>query len=59
MTITREEELALLDPGSYHKHGYPWQIWEKLRREDPIHHIGGEKGDAYWVVTRYQDIVSI
>jgi len=60
MTITRAEELALLDPGSYHLHGYPWAIWEKLRREDPIHYIEKEgDGDSYWVVTRYQDIVDI
>ena len=59
MTITREEELGLLDPGSYHKHGYPWQIWEKLRRDDPIHHVERETGESYWAVTRYQDIVSI
>ena len=59
MTITREEELALLDPASYYKHGHPWQIWEKLRRDDPIHYIERPDGDSYWVVTRYQDIIDI
>ncbi len=59
MTITREEELALLDPASYYQHGHPWQIWEKLRREDPIHCIERADADSFWVVTRYQDIVDI
>lgn len=64
MTITRQEELALLDPASSHSHGYPWAIWEKLRREDPIRYIEkdngeGNRGEGYWVVTRYQDIASI
>jgi len=59
MTITREEELALLDPASYHRNGYPWRTWEKLRREAPVHHIDKGNGEAYWVVTRYQDIVDI
>lgn len=59
MAITREEELALLEPGSYYKNGYPWKIWEKLRREDPIHYIDSFNGESYWVVTRYQDIVEI
>ncbi len=59
MTITREEELALLDPASYHRNGYPWKTWEKLRREAPVHHIDKGNGEAYWVVTRYQDIVDI
>jgi cytochrome P450 len=59
MTITREEELALLDPASYNRHGHPWRIWEQLRRDDPIHYIDRGNGDSYWVVTRYQDIVDI
>jgi cytochrome P450 len=59
MIITREEGLALLDPGSYHKHGYPWQTWAKLRRDDPIHYIEQENAESYWAVTRYKDIVDI
>jgi len=59
MTITRQEELELLDPASYHKKGYPWQTWEKLRREDPIHYVEREDGDSFWAVTRYRDIVRI
>jgi cytochrome P450 len=60
VSISREEELALLDPGSYHRHGYPWRSWEKLRREDPIHYVEQDRnGGPFWAVTRYQDIVSI
>lgn len=59
MTISREEELSLMDPGSYHKHGYPWHVWEKLRRNDPIHYVEQERGESFWAVTRYQDIVAI
>lgn len=59
MSITRKEELALLDPASYHQHGYPWEAWAKLRRDDPIHHVEREGGQSFWAVTRYQDIVDI
>lgn len=59
MTITRQEELALMDPASYHTHGYPWKTWEKLRREDPIHFVENGFGGDFWAVTRYQDIVEI
>jgi cytochrome P450 len=58
MTITRDEDLALLNPGSYHARGYPWQTWKRLRREDPIHRVERENG-SYWAVTRYEDIVAI
>ncbi|MCX7863555.1 MAG: cytochrome P450 [Novosphingobium sp.] len=59
MVITREEELELVDPASYHAKGYPWQTWEKLRRYDPIHFVEREGRDSFWAVTRYQDIVEI
>jgi len=59
MAITREEELALLDPASYHSNGYPWESWARLRRDDPIHHVQRDDGDSYWAVTRYRDIVAI
>jgi cytochrome P450 len=50
----------MLDPASFYKNGYPWQIWEKLRREDPIHHVAREvASESYWAVTRYRDIVNI
>lgn len=58
MTITREEELRLLDADYYVKNGYPFEVWDKLRKEDPIHYV--ERGkDSYWAVTRHQDIISI
>ena len=59
MAITRQEELDLLDPAAYHEKGYPWQAWEKLRREDPIHFVEREGRDSFWAVTRYEDIVEI
>lgn len=59
MAITRQEELELLDPASYYEKGYPWQTWEKLRREDPIHFVEREGRDSFWAVTRYEDIVAI
>jgi hypothetical protein len=59
MTITRQDELAMLDPASLNRNGYPWPTWEKLRREDPVHYVEREDGDSYWAVTRYQDIVAI
>ncbi len=59
MAITRQEELDLLDPAAYHEKGYPWQTWEKLRRDDPIHFVEREGRDSFWAVTRYEDIVEI
>ena len=59
MPVTREEELSLLDPASYHATGYPWDVWARLRAEDPVHFIQGSFGGDCWVLTRYEDIVSV
>lgn len=59
MTITREEQWDLLAPASYHSKGYPWHIWEKLRREDPVHFVENGFDGPFWAVTRYSDIVAI
>jgi cytochrome P450 len=59
MTITREEELAMLDPASLHANGYPWETWALLRRDDPVHHVAREDGPSYWAITRHEDIVAI
>jgi cytochrome P450 len=37
-----------------------WQPWfERLRREDPVHHTASGPYGPYWSVTRYQDIVAV
>ena len=59
MTITREEQLSLLDEVYYQKNGYPYAAWDKIRAEDPIHFVEREGGESYWAVTRHQDIEEI
>lgn len=50
---------SLLDPKYYGEHGYPYEAWRKLRRDDPVHFVDEWLGDPYWAITRYQDIVEI
>lgn len=59
MPVTRAEELSLLDPASYHANGYPWDVWARLREQDPVHFIQGGFGGDCWVLTRYDDILSV
>ena len=59
MSITREDELILLDADYYQQNGYPYPVWDKFREEDPIHFIEREGGESYWAVTRYEDIADI
>ena len=57
--LTPEEDRNVLSPSYIGAHGVPHEIWEKLRREDPIHFVADWAGDPFWAVTRYDDIIEI
>ncbi len=53
------DQLPILDPDYYGRHGYPHDAWTRLRRESPVHHFPNAAAEPFWAVTRHQDIVSI
>lgn len=59
MAFTREDDEALLGPASYHAIGYPWELFARLRREDPVHWVAESSVGSYWAITRYRDILAI
>lgn len=59
MAITAEEANWLVDPAAYQARGYPWEVWARLRREDPVHRISHGFGAPVWAVTRHQDILAV
>lgn len=36
-----------------------WPVFERLRREDPVHFTAGSDFGAYWSVTRWDDIMAV
>ena len=36
-----------------------WPIFERLRREDPVHFTAGGEFGPYWSITKYNDIMAI
>lgn len=57
MTITDGTEL--LDPGRYATHGYPHEIWRRLRRESPVHWCEPAELVPFWAVTKHAHISEI
>jgi len=56
------EKLAisrLIDPAQYAAHGYPHEIWTRLRREDPVHRVEDNPQMPFWAITRHADIAAI
>ncbi|MGE0421026.1 MAG: cytochrome P450 [Reyranellaceae bacterium] len=50
--------LDVSDPGLYESD--TWRpLFERLRREDPVHHCADSPYGPYWSVTRYADIMEV
>jgi cytochrome P450 len=57
MAITDGTEL--LDPQRYATHGYPHEIWTRLRRESPVHWCEGPELVPFWAVTKHAHICEV
>jgi cytochrome P450 len=49
----------IIDPGHYQRHGYPYETFRRLRREDPVHRCEPAGIEPFWAVTRHADICEI
>lgn len=50
---------AMFDPDRFASHGYPHDIWERMRRESPVAWHDDGIRQPFWAVTRYDDITAI
>ena len=53
--------LELLNPGEperFEKDSF-WPVFERLRREDPVHYTPESEWGPYWSVTKFEDIVAV
>ncbi|MEE3330986.1 MAG: cytochrome P450 [Myxococcota bacterium] len=52
------DDFSIFTPKSFGVHGYPFEQWDRLRRESPIHFFD-EPELPYWAITKHEDITSI
>ncbi|SCW84950.1 Cytochrome P450 [Sphingobium faniae] len=52
------DQIDVSDPKLYQEDAH-WPLFERLRREDPVHYCADSAYGAYWSVTRYEDIVAV
>jgi cytochrome P450 len=50
--------LDVISPDAFAE-GYPYERWERLRREAPIHRLELADFDPFWAVTCHDDVVRI
>ena len=53
------DEPNLVHPDLYAEHGYPHDIWTRLRHEDPVHYIEQPNGIPFWAITKHADVTRI
>jgi cholest-4-en-3-one 26-monooxygenase len=53
------DEFNIVHPKDYADHGYPHEIWTRLRRENPVSWWDRGEGIPFWVITKHADITSI
>ena len=53
------DESNLVHPALYARHGYPHDVWTRLRAEDPVHWWDQTEGVPFWAVTKHADIVTV
>ncbi len=65
LTAARAEALAMpletinpADPYRF-RDNTMWPVFERLRREDPVHYTAEHEFGPYWSVTRYNDIMTV
>jgi cytochrome P450 len=49
----------LIDPAYYAAHGYPHELWTRLRRDDRVHRVEANPQMPFWAITRHADIAAI
>lgn len=50
--------IDIYDPEQYAE-GPPHELFEELRRTDPVHHQEMPDGTSYWAVLRHADVVEV
>ena len=53
------DEFHLIHPEHYAAHGYPHDVWKRLRADDPVHWFDRTEGKPFWCITKHADIVTI
>ncbi|MDO8321686.1 MAG: cytochrome P450, partial [Phenylobacterium sp.] len=53
--------LELLDPAQpeLFRQDAHWAIFERLRKEDPVHYTAEHEFGPYWSITKYNDIMTV
>ena len=49
----------IVHPKDYAERGYPHEIWDWMRANDPVYWWENNDGDPFWAITKHADITTI
>ncbi len=52
-------DTNIVHPEYYARHGYPHDIWQRMRAEEPVSWWDQTDGIPFWCITKHEDIVVI
>lgn len=53
------DSIDIHTPSLYAQRGFPWEAWDLLRAEAPIHWYAREDVEPFWAITRHADVMTI
>jgi cytochrome P450 len=53
------DPVDLTDAARYAEHGYPHELWKRLRAEEPVAYIAPPGFEPFWAITKHADILEI
>jgi cytochrome P450 len=53
------DELDVISAKTYGEHGYPHEVWARLRRESPVHRFAPPGYEPFWAVTKHADVIEV
>jgi cholest-4-en-3-one 26-monooxygenase len=56
--VVKLEDVNLLDPDVF-REGRHHEMFEVLRRDDPVHWHDEPEGSGFWCITRHEDLVTV
>ena len=50
------DEIDIHSTDRLERDGFPWEAWDLLRRDAPVHWYERDDIEPFWAVTRYEDV---
>jgi cholest-4-en-3-one 26-monooxygenase len=53
---SKNRNVPIIEPAHYRRHGYPHDVWTRLRAEEPVSWWEPSGMPPFWAITRHRDI---